>query len=71
MKCWCKHQGFLVVFYFPTIYRQFLDLQQYGWIYDCRCQHCYNNWKVLVESDKYIFHICYHINLSLDFSFGY
>ena len=35
MKCWCKCQGFLVAFYFPTVYRQFLDLQQYGWIYRC------------------------------------
>ena len=26
----CKHQGFLVAFHCPTIYHQFLDLQQYG-----------------------------------------
>ena len=30
-RCRYKCQGFLVAFYFPTIYSQFLDLQQYGW----------------------------------------
>ena len=39
MKRWCKRQNFLVAFYFPAIYRQFLDLQQYGWttmsFHDC------------------------------------
>ena len=28
---WYKYQGFLVAFYCPAVYCQFLDLQQYGW----------------------------------------
>ena len=41
---WYKHQGFLVAFYFPTVYHQFLNLQQYGWTptsYHCNGLHLY------------------------------
>ena len=55
LSCWYKCQGFLVAFYFPTVYRQFLNLQQYGWTptsYRCNGLHTIDFFEYLSRCSK-------------------